>query len=200
MTQATTEPDPSHARRHRIALVLGGAGLFILGAVIGTVSLHFWMREHDFRGTVPTAEFLQDWQLVCPPLSKTTSGCVARETVIQQQTNAPVAQLQIDRGANADTIRIVVPLGVLLTPGLSFSPNSSVVLPIPYATCDFSGCLAVAQLTDEEVQQMKQGGSGMIGVVDRNAKAVKLQFSLKGFADAMRERDDDWRRRTGHWF
>ena len=189
---------PPH--RHTIALVLGGIGLFLLGAVVGTVSLHFWMGAREFPRNVPTAAFIQDWQLNCPPIAQSTSGCNLRQTIVQQGSNTPLAMVQIERGVSADTLKIVVPLGVLVGPGLAFSANGSPPVGIPYITCDFSGCIAVTPLTSAERTSMESGTAGRITVVGANGKSVALPFSLKGFGDAMRERDKDWRRRSGHWF
>jgi invasion protein IalB len=47
--------------------------------------------------------------------------------------------------------------------------------------------------------QMENGGTGQITLVGRDGRPVALPFSLKGFADAVHERDEDWVRRTDHW-
>jgi hypothetical protein len=47
---------------------------------------------------------------------------------------------------------------------------------------------------------MENGVGGQITVVGGDGKPVSLPYSLNGFADAMRERDKDWRRRSSHWF
>jgi invasion protein IalB len=200
MSPMPTETVLTNPHRHLIALILGGVGIFLFGAVVGTVTLHFWITSHDFRRTVATASFIQDWQLNCPPATQPASACALQQTIVQQGTNTPLAQLQISRGVSADSIRIVVPLGILIGPGLGFSVAGRPAQQVQYSTCDYAGCIAVTPLTAAERTQMEHGSGGQIVVVGRDAKAVNLPYSLKGFADAIRERDNDWRRRNGHWF
>jgi invasion protein IalB len=200
MSQTSSEqsfPRPAH---HTVAMVLGGLGLFVLGAVVGTVSLHFWMAGHDFRHTVATAEYIQDWQLNCPPAKQTADACSVRQIILQQGTNSPLAQIEVDRGVNADIIKFVVPLGVLVGPGLAFSTDGTGPVAVAYTTCDLSGCIAIAPLTATQLGQMEHGTGGRVIVLARNGKGAAIPYSLKGFADAMRERDSDWRNRAGHWF
>lgn len=200
MSQTSSEQNSSRPPHHTVATVLGGIGLFVLGAVVGTVSLHFWMAGHDFRRTVTTAEFIQDWQLSCPPAKQTADACSARQVILQQGTNAPLAQIEVDHGVNADVIKFVVPLGVFVGPGLAFAADGNKPVQIPYTTCDYSGCIAVAPLTATQLDQMEHGTSGRVVVLARNGKAAAIPYSLKGFAEAIRERDSDWRMRAGHWF
>jgi invasion protein IalB len=200
MSQTTSGQSFSRPPQHTVAMVLGGLGLFILGAVVGTVSLHFWMAAHDFRRTVQTAEYIQDWQLNCPPAKETSDGCSVKQLILQQGSNSPLAQIEVDRGVNADLIKFVVPLGVLVGPGLAFATDGTRPVQVAYTTCDFSGCIAMAPLTAAQRDQMEHGTGGRIIILGRNGKAAAVPYSLKGFADAMRERDSDWHKRAGHWF
>jgi invasion protein IalB len=191
---------PSSPGRRAAVLGMGGAGLFLLGALAGAIGVHLWSGAHDLRKTVSTVAFIQDWQLNCPPLAQSGTGCALRQTLVQKGTTTPIAQLQIERGVNADVIKIVVPLGVLVGPGLAFTADGAPPAAIPYVTCDFSGCIAVAPLTNDQRDKMEHGTGGQITVVGRSGKPVNLPYSLKGFAEAIGERDRDWHRRTGGWF
>ncbi len=187
-------------RNQKLALVFGGLGCFALGAIAAALTLHFWQAAHDFRGKVATTAYILDWQLNCPPTTVTETACSLQQSIVQRDTHATIAALTVARGVAADTLQIVVPLGVLIGPGLAFSAGSSATLAVPYTTCAQSGCVAITTLTAPTLSQMEHGAGGEITIVGRDGKPVSLPFSLKGFADAMRERDRDWRSRTGHWF
>jgi len=181
-------------------LVFGGLGCFVLGAVTAVLGLHVWQATHDFRGTVATTAYIQDWRLTCPPKSATGRACSLQQSIVERGTNATIAELTIARGVAADTLTIVVPLGVLVGPGLAFSAGSSATIAVPYTTCAQSGCIAITTLTSNQLSQMENGVGGQITIVGGDNRPVNLSYSLKGFADAMHERDKDWRRRTDHWF
>jgi invasion protein IalB len=200
MSQMPVESAPTGHRSHALALVFVGLGCFVLGAITAALSLHFWQAAHDFRGKVATTAYIQDWQLNCPPTAATATACSLQQAVVQRDTHATIAALTIARGVAADTLQIVVPLGVLIGPGLAFSAGTSATLAVPYTTCAQSGCVAITTLTSQTLGQMENGTGGQITIVGRDGKPVSLPFSLKGFADAMRERDRDWRSRTEHWF
>lgn len=187
-------------RNHTLALVFGGLSCFALGAIAAALTLHFWQAAHDFRGTVATTAYIQDWQLNCPPTAATGTACSLQQSIVQRDTHATIAALTVARGVAADTLQIVVPLGVLIGPGLAFSAGSSATLAVPYTTCAQSGCVAITTLTAQTLSRMENGAGGQITIVGRDGKPASLPFSLKGFADAMRERERDWRRRTDHWF
>jgi invasion protein IalB len=184
-----------------LALFLVGLGCFVLGAVAAALTLHAWQAADDFRGKVATTAYIQDWRLNCPPAAVTGTACSLQQAIFQRETHMTIADLTVARGVAADTLTIVVPLGVLIGPGLAFSAGGgSTTLAVPYATCSQAGCIAMTTLTPKELSQMENGAGGQITIVGRDGRPVALPYSLKGFADAMRERDKDWRGRTDHWF
>jgi invasion protein IalB len=200
MSQMPPENAPAGPRNHPIALVFGGLCCFVLGAIAAALGLHFWQAAHDFRSRVATTAYIQDWQLNCPPASATETGCSLQQAIVQRETHGTIAALTVARGVAADTLQVVVPLGVLIGPGLALSIGNSTTVAVPYATCAQSGCIAIATLTPKTLSQMENGVGGQITIVGGNGRPASLPYSLKGFADAMRERDRDWRMRTGHWF
>lgn len=200
MTHMPVENSPGGLRAHMVALVLGGLGCFVLGAITAAVSLHFWQAAHDFRGTVASTAYIQDWRLTCPPKTVTSTGCSLQQSIVERGTNVTIADLTVARGVAADTLTIVVPLGVLVGPGIAFSAGSPATIAVPFTTCAQSGCIAIATLTSSQLNQMENAAGGQITVVGRDGRPVNLSYSLKGFADAMRERDRDWRGRSSHWF
>jgi invasion protein IalB len=200
MSHMPVENSPGGLRGHMPALVLGGLGCFVLGAITAALGLHFWQAAYDFRGTVATTAYIQDWRLTCPPKTVTSTACALQQSIVERGTNVTIADISVARGVAADTLTIVVPLGVLVGPGLAFSAGTSATLAVPFTTCAQSGCIAITTLTPNQLSQMESAAGGQITIVGRDGRPVNLSYSLKGFADAMRERDRDWRRRTDHWF
>jgi invasion protein IalB len=200
MSQTPDENAPAGLGSHLLVLVLGGLGCFVLGAIAAALGLHLWQASHDFRSKVATTAYIQAWQLNCPPTTVAGTGCSLQQAIIQRDTHATVAALTVARGVAADTLQIVVPLGVLIAPGLAVSVGNSTTLAVPYATCAPTGCVAITTLTPKMLGQMENGTSGQITIVGGDGRPVGLPYSLNGFAEAMHERDRDWRSRSGHWF
>jgi invasion protein IalB len=200
MSQTPDENAPAGSGSHKVSLVLGGLGCFLLGAVAAALGLHFWQSAHDDRGKVATTAYIQAWELNCPPASVTGTACSLQQAIVQRDTHATIAALTVARGVAADTLQIVVPLGVLIGPGLAFSVGKAATLAVPYTTCALSGCVAITTISPQTLAQMENGTGGDITIVGRDGRPVSLPYSLNGFAEAVRERDKDWRSRSGHWF
>lgn len=200
MSQISDESAPAGLRDHILVLVLGGLGCFVLGAIVTALGLLFWQAAHDVRGKVATTAYIQDWQLNCPPMSAAGTACSLQEPILQRDTHATIAALTVARGVAADTLQVVVPLGVLIGPGLAISVGNSTTLAVPYTTCAVSGCIAITTLTPKMLALMESGVGGQITLVGRDGRPVSLPYSLNGFAEAIRQRDRDWRSRTGQWF
>jgi invasion protein IalB len=200
MSQMPVENSPGGLRDHALTLVVGGLGCFVVGAIAAALGLHLWHAAHDVRGKFATTSYIQAWQLNCPPANVTSTRCSLQQSIVQRDTHATIAAVMVERGVAADTLQIIVPLGVLIGPGLAFSVGNTATVAVPYTTCAQSGCVAITTLTPKTLGQMENGAGGQITVVRGDGKPVSLPYSLNGFADAMRERDKDWRKRSSHWF
>ncbi|WP_372421861.1 invasion associated locus B family protein [Salinarimonas chemoclinalis] len=77
--------------------------------------------------------------------------------------------------------RFLMPLGLLLQPGIRFAADQNAATNGAYAVCFPNGCFAEAQVTQQMVDQMKAGANLNISVQNQNAQVVTFQVPLDGF-------------------
>jgi len=80
---------------------------------------------------------------------------------------------------------LVLPLGVLLPPGLGLKVDEAEPARLPFQFCEPNGCLAPWALTEAEIGKLKAGQKLVVIVHDRNGKRFGLPVSLKGFTAAL---------------
>ncbi|MGJ3262597.1 MAG: invasion associated locus B family protein [Salinarimonas sp.] len=77
--------------------------------------------------------------------------------------------------------RYLMPLGLLLQPGIRFAADQNAATNGAFAVCFPNGCFAEAQITPQVIDQMKAGANLNISVQNQNAQVVTFQVPLAGF-------------------
>lgn len=79
---------------------------------------------------------------------------------------------------------IVVPLDVLLPPGLGLKVDARDPVTVPFRHCDTNGCLAPWRPSPDDLAAMRAGKELMVLLRNREGKQLGLPVSLKGFSAA----------------
>ena len=134
-----------------------------------------------------SSERIGDWVLRCDPPQE------------GQPRQCEIAQILSDREGKRDLLLIrigypptetealaliVVPLDVLLPPGLGLKVDAREPVVVPIRHCDTNGCLAPWRPTADDVQAMKAGKELLVLLRNRDGKQLGLPVSLKGFSAA----------------
>lgn len=177
--------------------VIGGIAL-VLGLVIGW-AVHGVLRYDTAMETVTSYE---DWRVLCPSASVTAAHCQLEQDTVDTKTRAPIARLVLATDKDKRSLIATLPLGVVLTPGLSFALGSDADRVIPYRVCTASGCMAEVAL-DAKIQagfDAGKNGHMIFTFAQANAKPVTVPVSMKGFAAAQRAyRNAEAKRSSWFW-
>ncbi|WID97017.1 invasion associated locus B family protein [Bosea vestrisii] len=79
-------------------------------------------------------------------------------------------------------VRFLMPLGLLLQPGIRFGVDTAQPTPGRYAICFPNGCFAEAQVKDDFINAMKKGTNLNISVQNQAAREVSFSIPLSDFA------------------
>jgi len=79
-------------------------------------------------------------------------------------------------------VRFLMPLGLLLQPGIRFGVDTTQPTPGRYAICFPNGCFAEAQVKDDFINAMKKGTNLNISVQNQAAREVSFSIPLSDFA------------------
>jgi invasion protein IalB len=127
-----------------------------------------------------------EWTKVCgsdPANSKEI--CYTTRDFISDQGQPVLAVAIYDvKGDPQKIVRFLMPLGLLLTPGIRFGVDQAQPVAGKYQICFPNGCFAEAQVKEDTINALKKGTNLNVSVQNQVAKEVTFQIPLTGFGKA----------------
>jgi invasion protein IalB len=165
-------------------------GLLALGALAALAGEHFVVNAHDPRDAMQTVAKLPgwDWILTCQERTKKDGKCLLQQSITQQGN--VIAELSVAPKGKSDVMTIVVPLGLLIPPGIGVAIGSGQPRQVAYLTCT-QGCIAELPIDDSVAEALAHNTGGKLYVVNGAGNRVPIPFSLHGYGDAMAVRAAD---------
>src|SRR5690625_852765 len=143
------------------------------------------LTEEPAEADIEIEEF-QDWNLRC------TEQDGQRRWEMMQPINDPESgepvMAVVIPGTPADQPLVawfILPLGVLLPPGIAISIDGSEPERLPIRHCEPSGCLAPIELKDDITQRLRGGSELQLMAYDIDEEQVSIPISLMGFTSAL---------------
>jgi len=143
-------------------------------------------------GQTYTAEVFGDWELICIKQASGPEPCEIGQLILDN-TGTPVSDVRMfplpPGGAAIAGATFVVPLGVMLQPGMNFAVDDKAPKNYPYVYCNDVGCVAQVGFTPLELESLRKGEAGKItfSMVQSRQGPLTLPLSLKGFSTAYAE-------------
>ena len=129
-----------------------------------------------------------EWTKVCgkDPGTNAEICYTTRDFVSDQGQPVLAAAIYDVKGAQTQKIvRFLMPLGLLIKPGIRFAVDSSAPIAGAYTMCFPNGCFAEAVgVTDASVTAMKRGQQINVSVQNQVGREVTFQVPLAGFGKA----------------
>lgn len=134
---------------------------------------------------VETRKF-QDWSLRCIE-QESQRRCEMLQPVEDPQTGEPVMAVVIPGNVGDQPLIawFVLPLGVLLPPGIAISIDGSEPQRLPVRHCEPGGCLAPVELEEALLQRLRNGSQLQVMAYSIDEQQVSIPISLMGFTAAM---------------
>lgn len=109
--------------------------------------------------------------------------CYTTRDFVSDQGQPVLAVAIYDVKGDANKIvRFLMPLGLLLQPGIRFGVDTAQPTPGRFAICFPNGCFAEAQVKDDFINAMKKGTTLSISVQNQGAREVSFAIPLTDFA------------------
>ena len=129
-----------------------------------------------------------EWTKVCgkDPNANAEVCYTTRDFVSDQgQPVLAVAVYDVKGGPQPQKIvRFLMPLGLLLQPGMRFAVDQGQATPGKYAICFPNGCFAEAQVKDDFVAAFKKGTNLNVSVQNQAGREVTFAVPAAGFGKA----------------
>jgi invasion protein IalB len=108
--------------------------------------------------------------------------CYTTRDFVSDQGQPVLAVAVYDvKGDPNKIVRFLMPLGLLLQPGIRFGVDTAQPTPGRYAICFPNGCFAEATVKDDFIAQMKKGTNLSVSVQNQGAREVSFSIPLSDF-------------------
>jgi len=131
-----------------------------------------------------------DWTKVCgKDQANNAEICYTTRDFVSDQGQPVLAVAVYDvkggRQGGSKVVRFLMPLGLLLQPGVRFAVDQGQPTPGRYAICFPNGCFAeVVGIKDDVINALKRGTNLNVSVQNQVAREVTFQVPLAGFGKA----------------
>jgi len=128
-----------------------------------------------------------EWTKVCGKDQNTnTEICYTTRDFVSDQGQPVLAMAVYDvKGQQPQkVVRFVMPLGLLLQPGLRFAVDQGQPTPGRYVMCLPNGCFAEAQVKDDFIAALKKGANLNVSVQNQVGRELTFAVPAAGFGKA----------------
>jgi invasion protein IalB len=125
-----------------------------------------------------------EWTKVCGKDQNTnTEICYTTRDFVSDQGQPVLALAVYDvKGQQPQkVVRFVMPLGLLLQPGLRFAVDQGQATPGRYVMCLPNGCFAEAQVKDDFIAAIKKGNNLNVSVQNQMGREITFAVPAAGF-------------------
>ncbi|RDJ24226.1 invasion associated locus B family protein [Bosea caraganae] len=125
-----------------------------------------------------------NWTKVCgKDQAANKEICYTTRDFVSDQGQPVLAVAIYDvKGDPTKIVRFLMPLGLLLGPGIRFGVDTAQPVAGRYAICFPNGCFAEAQVKDDFINAMKKGTTLSASVQNQGGREVSFQIPLTDFA------------------
>jgi invasion protein IalB len=128
-----------------------------------------------------------DWTKVCgKDQAQNAEICYTTRDFVsdQGQPVLAVAVYDVKTAQPQRIVRFLMPLGLLLQPGVRFAVDQGQATPGRYAICFPNGCFAEAQVKDDFINAVKKGTNLNVSVQNQAGREVTFAVPAAGFGKA----------------
>jgi invasion protein IalB len=130
-----------------------------------------------------------DWQVQCEtPKGATTEQCAAVESVTA--SDQPEVGLTVIVLKSASTgkplLRILAPLGVLLSKGLGLNIDNADMGSVGFIRCVPTGCVAEVTMDESLLGKLQSGRQAVFSIFKTPSNGFGIPVSLDGFTEALK--------------
>jgi invasion protein IalB len=127
-----------------------------------------------------------EWTKVCgrDPGNQKEICYTTRDFVSDQGQPVLAVAVYDVKGDNTRIVRFLLPIGLLLQPGIRFGVDQAQPIAGRFQICFPNGCFAEANINDAQLNSFKRGTTVNVSVQNQAARELTFQVPLAGFAKA----------------
>lgn len=129
---------------------------------------------------------LGEWTFKCEKPASGAEQCALVQSV-QADNNAAIGlSIIVVRSPNGQMLmRVLAPLGVLLTNELGLTIDDFTVGKVPFIRCLTTGCVAEAVLTEDLLNRLNKGKMAYFVIAQTPEQSFAMPVALRGFTEGV---------------
>jgi invasion protein IalB len=134
-----------------------------------------------------TTETFGDWSIVCTASGGGERSCEVDASIVLRGQSAPFARIAVMRPAKDKPVQLiaVVPVNIATaSPAKISADGGASELSLPFRSCVPGGCVAQTEVTKDKLRTLGKT-QGRLTLVDASGKPASVEFSLRGFDQAL---------------
>jgi len=127
-----------------------------------------------------------DWQMSCdtPPGATGEQCAIIQNVTAEDQPNVGLSVIVLKTAdKQAQLLRVLAPLGVLLPNGLGLNVDGKDMGRVAFVRCLPNGCVAEVAMDAALIDTLSKGTNAIFVVFKTPEEGIGIPVSLKGFAD-----------------
>lgn len=136
------------------------------------------------QGTVRSVH--GDWQLRCdtPPGAQAEQCALIQSVTAEDRPNVGLTVIVLKTADQKSRLmRVLAPLGVLLTTGLGLKIDNADIGRAGFVRCLPNGCVAEVVMDDNLIGQLRNGQAATFIIFQTPEEGIGIPMSLKGFGE-----------------
>ncbi len=127
-----------------------------------------------------------DWQMRCdtPPGAASEQCALIQNVTAADRENVGLSVIVMKTAdKQVRVLRVLAPLGVLLTSGLGLRIDNEDMGVVGFVRCLPNGCISEVILNDKELTKLRSGTQATFVIFQTPEEGIGIPISLDGFAD-----------------
>lgn len=165
---------------HKALFGLTGIAAIILFVLIG--------RSPAVYAALKEGQKFDDWAVACEQGADKKQSCFLAQTLNSKEgeTLQQIAQFRIGYfGTKTLKMLQLLPFGVALQPGTSIISGEKVIAPGKFTTCQPQGCIALLELSKDDLNAIISNDKNFVGVISIEGKQMNIPLSNKGLKEGV---------------
>lgn len=157
----------------------GAAAIFLFVLISQSPAVYAALKE---------GQKFDDWAVACELDANKKQSCFLAQTLNSKEGEATqqIAQFRIGY-FNTKSLKMVqlLPFGVALQPGTSIISGEKVIAPGKFTTCQPQGCIALLELSINDLDAITTNAQNFVGVISIEGKQMNIPISNKGLKEGI---------------
>ncbi len=167
--------------------------LFTLSGIALVTLIVLFGRTYNVHANMKEGEKFGDWFVGCEKGEKNKQVCFLTQVLTSknekdEKNPQHIATFRIGYMGKTKDIKMlqILPFGINLQTGTSIILGKDMLIaPGKFTTCQAFGCIAVADLTKQDIDAMVGSTEAYVGVITIEGKQININLSPKGLKEGL---------------